>query len=133
MVAFERQSLTAAHWPESSYSGLFAEGAARVSLVAEEEGTLGGFLIARFISDECELENVVVAEAFRRRGLGSKLIRALIDAANDRGVARIFLEVRESNTAARALYEKCGFTIQGQRTSYYSAPTEDGVLYTLAT
>jgi len=133
MVGLGRQSPTAAHWPESFYAALFEKGAAdRISLVADEEGAPRGFLIARIAGDECELENVVVADVSQRCGLGSKLIRALTNTASDRNVARIFLEVRESNAAARALYEKCGFTISGRRASYYSDPREDAVLYTLA-
>jgi ribosomal-protein-alanine acetyltransferase len=132
LVALERQALTAAHWPESFYAELFEKGAAeRISLVAEEEGELRGFLVARIAGDECELENVVVAESSQRRGLGSKLIRALIDEVSDRKVARIFLEVRESNLAARALYLKCGFAISGRRAAYYADPREDAVLYAL--
>lgn len=133
LVELERQAPSAAHWPESFYLGLFEEGAAaRVSLVAEEEGVLQGFLLARIIGDECELENIVVAAGSRRRGLGSKLIRALREAAHYQHVTRIFLEVRESNASARALYEKSGFAITGRRKVYYSVPAEDAVLYTLA-
>jgi ribosomal-protein-alanine N-acetyltransferase len=132
LVALERQSPTAAHWPESFYRGLFDDGAVeRISLVVDEEGSLRGFLIARITSDECELENVVVAEGSQRRGVGSTLIRALFYAARDREVTRIYLEVRESNVAARALYLKCGFAISGRRAFYYSDPKEDAVLYTL--
>jgi len=132
VVALERSSPTAAHWPESFYAALFEDGAAeRISLVGEEEGELRGFLVARIIGDECELENAVVAESSQRRGLGSKLIRSLIDEVRDRKVARIFLEVRESSLAARALYLKCGFAIGGRRASYYTDPREDAVLYTL--
>jgi ribosomal-protein-alanine N-acetyltransferase len=134
MSALGRQSPTAAHWPESFYAALFEKGAAeRISLVVEEEkGELRGFLVARVAGDECELENVVVAESSQGRGLGSKLIRALIDEVGDRKIARIFLEVRESNLAARALYLKCGFAISGRRASYYAGPSEDAVLYALA-
>lgn len=132
MVALERESPAAAHWPVSFYLGLFADGAAaRISLVAEEDGVLRGFLIARITGDECELENVIAAEASQRCGVASRLIRALIDAARDRNLACIFLEVRDSNAAARALYEKCGFAIHGRRKSYYTAPAEDAVLYNL--
>jgi ribosomal-protein-alanine N-acetyltransferase len=132
MSALARQSPTAAHWPESFYAAVFEKGAAeRISLVAEEKGELRGFLVARIIGDECELENVVVAESNQRRGLGSKLIRALIGEVRDRKAARIFLEVRESNLAARALYLKCGCVISGRRASYYADPTEDAVIYNL--
>jgi ribosomal-protein-alanine N-acetyltransferase len=133
LVALERSSPTAAHWQESFYRELFEKGAAeRISLVAEDQAGLRGFLVARIAGDECELENVVVAESSQRRGLGSKLIRALIDEVSDRKIARIFLEVRESNVAARALYLLCGFAISGRRASYYSDPREDAVLYALA-
>lgn len=132
MVRLEGQSPTAAHWPKSSYRGLFDEGAPeRVSLVADDAGAICGFLIARIAGDECELENVVVAEASQRRGVASRLIQELVKVAGDRKAARIFLEVRESNAAARALYEKCGLAIRGRRKSYYTAPAEDAALYSL--
>jgi len=132
IVALEKESPTAAHWAESFYIGLFESGAAdRVALVAEEEGEVRGFLIARVTCDECELENIVVAESERRHGLGSRLVRSLIDELRDRKVDRIFLEVRESNTAARRFYESFGFANAGYHKSYYSNPTEDAVLYSL--
>jgi ribosomal-protein-alanine acetyltransferase len=130
MMALAAQSPTAARWTESFYLGLFEEGAAdRVVLVAEDEVGLRGFLIARVIGDECELENIVVAEGERRHRLGSGLIRALISAIRDRKASRVFLEVRESNTGARSFYETCGFAITGHRESYYRDPEEDAVLY----
>ena len=132
MGALERQAPSAAHWPESFYHGIFEEGAGvRVSLVAEQEDLLLGFLLARLIGEECELENIVVIDRRQRRGLGWKLIRALIDAARAQRAKRIFLEVRQSNAGARALYEKCDFAITGRRKSYYRDPVEDAVVYTL--
>jgi ribosomal-protein-alanine acetyltransferase len=133
MADLERESPTAAHWAESFYIGFFEEGAAdRVSLVAEDEDEVRGFLVARVAGDECELENIVVAEGNRRFGLGSKLIQALIEAVCDRRGNRIFLEVRESNATARSFYETCGFAVAGRRKSYYKDPEEDAVLYSLA-
>ena len=130
MVALERRSPTAAHCEESFYRRLFEAGAAeRISLVAEGEGELAGFLIARVTGDECELENLVVVEQSQRLGLGSRLISELVERTRELGITRIFLEVRESNAAARGLYEKCGFQINGLRKSYYSDPQEDAVLY----
>ena len=132
MAALERQSPTAAHWAASFYVGLFDEGTAeRVVLVAEDEGGVRGFLVALIVGHECELENIVVAKGNRRLGLGSKLIRALIDAVRDQKGNHIFLEVRESNVTARSLYETCGFTIGGRRKSYYKDPEDDAVLYSL--
>ena len=135
IIALERNSPQAAHWSEQTYSEMFAgEAAPRIAIVAEENGTLAGFIVARVADKDCELENIAVAENFQRQGTGSKLMRALISEARKRNAARIFLEVRESNTAARALYEKCGFGITGGRKSYYVGEngSEDAVLYTLA-
>jgi ribosomal-protein-alanine N-acetyltransferase len=78
------------------------------------------------------LENVAVGEPSRRRGLGRQLVAALADAARQQHARAIFLEVRESNAAARALYRASGFQESGRRSGYYSCPTEDAILYTLA-
>jgi ribosomal-protein-alanine N-acetyltransferase len=110
------------------------QAAPRIAIVAEENGVIAGFIVARVAEKDCELENIAVAENVQRRGMGSKLMRALISEARKRNAAHIFLEVRESNRAARALYEKCGFGVTGGRKSYYAAENgrENAVLYTLA-
>jgi ribosomal-protein-alanine acetyltransferase len=134
IFGLERQAQTAAHWPKSFYLGLFENaGASRVSLVAEIEAAIHGFLLARLVGDECELENIVVAPATQRCGVGSNLIRAFIKTVRDRNATRVFLEVRESNRTARSFYESCGFSIAGRRQSYYRDPAEDAILYALAT
>ncbi len=85
---------------------------------------------------EWEIENVVVAEPARRLGLGAALVKAFVECVRaekpaESGVHGIFLEVRESNLAARKLYEKFGFVIDRWRERYYSHPDEDAVLYHL--
>ena len=74
---------------------------------------------------------MVTAAGDRRRGIGSQLLKELIAIARERKLQTIFLEVRESNVAARALYCKFGFEESGRRKNYYANPTEDAVLYTL--
>ena len=88
-----------------------------------------GFLIARHLAPEWELENIVVAHIARRKGLGKLLLNALLSAARETNSDSVFLEVRESNAAARTLYEKAGFEQTGRRKTYYTNPTEDAVLY----
>jgi ribosomal-protein-alanine N-acetyltransferase len=134
MIRLERQCPTTAHWTEKQYVGLFApkhKSPARLALVAEEldHAALAGFLIARHLVPEWELENVVVAPALRRVGIGKQLLDSLLVQAQQTHSRAIFLEVRESNTAARRLYEKLGFHENGGRKGYYSNPTEDAVLY----
>jgi [ribosomal protein S18]-alanine N-acetyltransferase len=131
MIVLERQSSSAAHWSEESYRQVFEQGiAVRIVLVMDDEGPIRGFLIARITGEECELENVVVASSSQRCGLGSKLMHEFIAVAESQGATRVFLEVRESNVAARSLYQKCGFMITGRRKSYFADPAEDAVLYT---
>jgi ribosomal-protein-alanine acetyltransferase len=129
IIVLERQSTSAAQWSEESYRQIFQQ-PVRIALVIDDEGPIRSFLIARITCEECELENIVVASSSQRRGLGSKLMQELIAVARAHGATRIFLEVRESNVAARSLYENCGFTISGRRKSYFADPAEDAVLYT---
>jgi [ribosomal protein S18]-alanine N-acetyltransferase len=132
MIVLERQSTPAAHWSVDSYRQAFEQGiAVRIVLVADDEGSIRGFLIARIAREECELENIVVASSRQRCGIGSKLMQELVAVARAQGATRVFLEVRESNVAARRLYERCGFIISGHRKSYFADPGEDAVLYTL--
>jgi ribosomal-protein-alanine N-acetyltransferase len=132
MIVLEWQSPSAAHWSVDSYRQVFDQGiAVRIVLVVDDEGSIRGFLIARTAGEECELENIIVASSSQRCGLGSKLIQELIAIARSQRTPGIFLEVRDSNVAARSLYEKCGFTISGRRKSYFTDPAEDAVLYTL--
>ena len=131
MLAVSREAPTSASWGEPSFRDVFNTGTpARIALLSERGRVLEGFVVARVNAEDCELENVVVSLAVRRKGIGSKLVAALLQEARNLGAARIFLEVRESNTPARALYEKCGFEINGRRKSYYRDPIEDAVLYT---
>lgn len=88
-----------------------------------------GFLIARQAAAEWELENIVVADEFRGKGVGTQLLQEFFTQAKKMNSDSVFLEVRESNTPARRLYERLGFHETGRRRAYYSNPTEDAILY----
>jgi ribosomal-protein-alanine N-acetyltransferase len=130
--ALEQQAETAAHWAGREYDALFAaEAPPRVTLVATSEADAGrviGFVIAHCATAEWEIENLVVAPEERNRGVGSKIIRELLLQAQAAGATSVLLEVRESNLAARRLYEKLGFSQQGRRSGYYHDPKEDALL-----
>jgi ribosomal-protein-alanine N-acetyltransferase len=128
ILAIEQQSPSAAHWTSKQYNELFGNG---IVLVAEEAGKLGGFVCAKAVAGEWEIENVVVAVEFLRRGIANELLRRLIERAQNGAAAAILLEVRESNGPARRLYEKCGFCEVGRRRAYYRDPAEDAILYAL--
>ncbi len=99
-----------------------------MALVIEENAEVAGFLVAKRIHAEWEIENIAVSGSARRRGLGTRLVGELIDLAKSRGGQAIFLEVRESNLAARMLYEKWAFEVAGRRKSYYDNPVEDALV-----
>lgn len=128
----EKQAETAAHWAEREYDALFAaEAPRRIALVATEAAgahRVHGFVIARCASEDWEIENVVVAADQRRGGIASGLIRDLLQRAHQQGAASVLLEVRESNVAARQLYEKLGFSAVARRAAYYREPSEDGLV-----
>lgn len=130
MMLLEKNAATAAHWSIDRYEDLLsASEPNRVALVLSEENDVQGFVIARVVRDEWEIENIAVAGTARRRGLGTRLLSELLDIARGRGAKAIFLEVRESNHAARALYEKWAFLESGRRRRYYQEPDEDAILY----
>jgi [ribosomal protein S18]-alanine N-acetyltransferase len=130
MMVLEKTAATAAHWSAQQYQALFPSSESnRVALVLNEENDLKAFVIARVVRDEWEIENIAVAGAARRRGLGSRLLGQVLEMAKAKEAKAIFLEVRESNQAARALYEKWAFVESGHRRRYYQDPDEDAILY----
>ncbi|MGB7130175.1 MAG: ribosomal protein S18-alanine N-acetyltransferase [Candidatus Sulfotelmatobacter sp.] len=153
MMNLDRASPSAAHWTQQQYEGLFLpatepQTSERYAWVVEERfveedrnshpersseehaGVLG-FLIAHRTTDECELENLVVDTPARRQGVASLLVTQLLAHSRETKVSSIFLEVRESNRAARALYEKFSFKTVSRRQNYYVSPQENAVLYRL--
>jgi len=146
ILALERQAPGAAHWSLEQYEKLVRGG---VVLLAEhvaepvvehapapckspeEQGVLCGFICAHAVESEWEIENVVVAAEFLRRGIGDALVGVLIQRAESEAASAILLEVRASNRPARSLYEKHGFRETGRRRAYYQNPVEDAILYTL--
>ena len=141
ILEIERESGAAAHFAEADYRLAVASDAnpvLRVVLVAEASGSVHGFLVARFLHREWEIENLAVAISARKAGFGARLVNAFLQ-SNDNSIngskfdnaeaESVFLEVRESNLAARNLYEKSGFAIVGRRQAYYHNPEENAILY----
>jgi len=127
VMALARDAETAPHWQAADYHAIFHSH--RLLLVAERVSQIIGFVVAHDIAGEWELENIAVAPSRRRSGIGKVLVEALIAEASKDATKSILLEVRESNTAAKLLYERCGFHQYGRRRGYYSNPSEDGLLY----
>ena len=121
-----QEASEAAHWPPESYAKL-AESPAGIVLLCEVNAQVTGFLAARQAADEAEILNIAVRRDFRRKGVASTLLLAAFDTFRRSAIARVFLELRESNHPARALYERHGFVLSGRRKSYYRDPAEDAL------
>ena len=102
-----------------------------VFYAALENDEVIGYIGMSTVIDEGYIFNVAVSEDYRRRGVGYALVRELVTCGMKNSLCFITLEVRESNSAAIALYSKFGFIRVGERKNYYSAPTENAVLMTL--
>ena len=132
MMMLEKHAATAAHWSEEQYrTALSSEVPSRVGLIVEDEAGVQGFIVGRGLDAEWEIENIAVAGPTRRRGLGTRLLGEFLDLARGRGARAVFLEVRESNLAARRLYEKWAFVESGRRKRYYRDPEEDAIVFRL--
>jgi ribosomal-protein-alanine N-acetyltransferase len=134
IVDIARHSDTAVQWSREEYEKLLAKNKDKdaerqqVMLVVEEHSQLQGFIAARGVLNEWEIESIAVREAVRRRGLASRLLGEFLQRTQIQGAKHIFLEVRESNRAARALYVKWAFVEAGRRPAYYRDPPEDALI-----
>ena len=111
----------AAHWDPRDYLMYDCRVAVHLDAVA-------GFVVARAVAEaECEILNLAVAPDLRRRGIGRQLLSDILG----RHPGGFYLEVRESNTPARKLYEHLGFQVVTKRLQYYSNPVESAIVMKL--
>jgi [ribosomal protein S18]-alanine N-acetyltransferase len=116
-------------WTEESFRRLIGVKQA-IFLVAESrpEGVVAGYVAGFSIGEDGEILNVAVGAPFRGQGLAGQMLDAVLIELAARGVRSAFLEVRESNEAARALYASRGFAEIGRRRGYYRRPVEDALV-----
>lgn len=99
-------------------------------LAAECDGRICGYAVMYCVLETAELPKICVAPEYRRQGIGAAMLERLSQRAAAGGCTGLSLEVRQSNLAARALYESQGFENVGIRPSFYRNPTEDAVIMT---
>jgi len=114
-------------WSMLSFQAALDDPVRSIAIVIESEGVVCGFGVAWHVKDEGEIATLAVDESQRGKGLGEKIVRALVQELTTRGAAQIFLEVRPSNGGAQSLYKKIGFAQIGQRRNYY-ANGEDAIV-----
>ena len=139
LLALERECITPP-WSEGAMLGeilhddtVFLVAAQQLNgETAPSDAPLCGFAVLRKIGDEAELFRIATSSAHRREGVAAHLLHKILTDAKTAGVRSVFLEVRASNSAAIALYERFGFVNVGHRKSYYAAPVEDASVMRLA-
>ena len=131
VLAIERMSF-ASPWSEANFRHEIEDNPLAWNLVVRVDGAVGAFACAYVVADELMINDLAVDSSRRRQGLGSALLRHLLEGGRVRGCARATLEVRPGNDPARALYEAFGFTVVGRRPGYYADTGEDALLLTCA-
>jgi len=129
VVAMENRSFTDP-WSAEALEQELVPDRLRLPLVAEAAGKIVGYLMAWKILDQLHVLNIAADPDFRRRGVGTALLRAAAGEAAEMGLVEITLEVRESNHEAHAFYLGHGFATTGRRRGYYADNGEDAIIMT---
>lgn len=129
LAAIEQEAF-AEPWSREAYREEAARPIAHLLALVDEAQPQWLLAYAGFwqVFDEADINNVAVLASCRGQGLGSVLLAGLLDWARLLGCRRVTLEVRPSNTAALALYDKAGFAPCGRRPGYYQDNGEDALL-----
>lgn len=114
-------------WSVRALGLLLTEEAAGVA-VRSGDGTVAAYGGILWAADEGQILNLAVHPDFRCRGLGTMVLSELLEMAKARGCREVSLEVRVSNRAAIALYERAGFYTAGIRRHFYRNPAEDAAV-----
>lgn len=114
-------------WSEKAFKDSM-ESDNTIYIVAKEDNNVTGYAGMYLSFEEGNITNVAVNPSSRRKGIGEKIVRDILNRAYEKGVRDVFLEVRETNSAAIALYEKIGFKEEGIRKNFYEKPKENALI-----
>ena len=128
VAALERECFSMP-WSETMLEDSLYDSNASFIVAEDEEGNILGYAGLHAVLDEGYIDNIAVEEAARRHGVASALLDVYCRFA-EVNLAFLTLEVRKSNAAAIALYEKHGFQMAGLRKGFYQYPREDAVIMT---
>lgn len=96
-------------------------------IVWKDGGEILGHCVLFRVMDEAEITSVSVRKDLRGKGIGTAFLLDLLEYLRGDGAKIAYLDVRESNEAARKLYTKCGFSEIGRRKRFYQKPVEDAI------
>jgi len=97
-------------------------------MVAEHGGEIEGYIVLEKVLDEGHITDLAVGGKYRKKGVASELVNDALALARGMDIKEIFLEVRETNEAAKKLYSKFGFREIGRRKGYYPKANEDALV-----
>ncbi len=112
-------------WSEGALRLLLEKGG--FGVVALRDGRVAAYGGMTYVLDEGTVTNIAVHPEYRRQGFGYAVTEGLLKGAWERGLRTVFLEVRESNSAAKSLYEAFGFRTCGLRKNFYRKPVESAL------
>ena len=115
-------------WSEKSFYDELTKNKMAIYIVAKEDDEIVGYGGMWHVINEGHITNIAVKKQHRKKGIGTKIINALIDIAKEKEMIGITLEVRVSNDIAKSLYKKSGFIIEGIRKEYYDDNKEDAIV-----
>jgi ribosomal-protein-alanine N-acetyltransferase len=128
IVRLEAQAFTNP-WPRETLVWELANSdVTRIYLLRTDAGAVVAFCVCWVVFDELHINTLAVAPDERRKGLATLLLRSVLAEALKEGARKATLEVRASNTAALALYERLGFRVTATRPRYYTNPDEDALI-----
>jgi ribosomal-protein-alanine N-acetyltransferase len=134
IIEIERSWVHLSHWSVDAYHRLLKDAAFTTSLVAEAEDldeskagskNIVGFVIFHAMDGSSEIYNIAVERDHARGGVGTALMKGVVELSRGEGACKLTLEVRKSNTSAISFYKHFRFLIAGEWLNYYSSPVED--------
>ncbi|MFC7432336.1 MULTISPECIES: ribosomal protein S18-alanine N-acetyltransferase [unclassified Agrococcus] len=127
IMAIETASFGLTAWTRDTMARELASEWGRYVVAVDDAGAVVGYVGLRAVGVEGDIQTIAVGEAARGTGLGRRLLAQAQQDARDRGVQELFLEVREDNAPARALYASEGFVEIGVRPGYYQPEGVDAI------
>ncbi len=127
-VAAIEKSAFSDPWPAEAFDSLIGRSHARLQVAVDRVGEIRGYCVLIRALDEGEIANIATSLEARGQGVGGALLDDALAYADAHGISSLFLEVRVSNDAARALYSARGFSQVGRRRGYYQRPDEDALV-----
>lgn len=116
-------------WSRLTFQRELTNSRHNMCLVAELGERIIGFTCMYYVLDEGHITNIAVDGPYQNRGVATRLMLNAFERATEKGIKRITLEVRKSNTKAQHLYIKFGFRMSGLRKGYYTDNREDALVF----